>query len=183
MSLKSATIAAFLLLFSPIAFGDQMGPQGDKFYEEAARLENACQQALCRNGYSQQITYSYSQNTKAISDKDLSRLKNIARFQASLWDPSFFELNLQFGQRVFLYEVLTLFKKNEIIGYKIKYSLKAWDLDTCDETVSGDLLENCKSGRISEGSYVSADFHTFFSDEERSVNFRFTNPVNNFEGL
>ncbi len=177
MSLKSALIAAFGILMAPLVYADQMGPNGDKFYEEAAHFENACQHTPCKRGYDHQLTYSYSQNINAISAKDLARLKDIARVQAALWDPSFFEKNLHFGQRVFLYEVLTLLKKGHIIGYKIKYSLKAWDLDTCPADTTLESLENCKSGRISEGSYVSADFLTYFSDEERSISFRFTNPV------
>lgn len=176
MSLKSALIAAFSIFMAPVVYADQMGPDGDKFYEAAAHFENACQTYPCVKGFDHKITYSYAQEINTLSPAILNRLKQVAKVQSSAWDSSFFDKNLYLGERSFLYEVRTMFKFGKIIGYKVKYSLKAWDLDTCPELTHPDQLANCKSGRISEGSYVSADFQTFFSDEERAVTFKFTHP-------
>lgn len=173
MSLKTAFTALLGLTLSSWAFADQMGPNGDKFYEEAAHYEQACQTTPCKKNYSHKIVYNQQQRFSLLSTDVRDALKLIARDQAQIWGDTILEGDYYAAGRTRLDEVLAFYKGTRLIGYKIKYSEKAWYVGDCDFNGKRESLKGCKEGRIIEGSYVSADRQTFFSDEERYAEFYF----------
>lgn len=173
MSLKNAFTALLGLLLSSWALADQMGPNGDKFYEEAARYEHACQTAPCKNNYSHAIVYNQKQRFNQLTPEIRDSLKKVAQDQAQIWGDTILEGDYYAAGRTRLDEVLAFYQGTHLIGYKIKYSEKAWYLGDCEFNGKRESLKGCKEGRIIEGSYVSADHQTFFSDEERYAQFYF----------
>jgi len=173
MSFKTALMALFGICLTSLAFADQMGPNGDKFYEEAAHYENACKEEPCKAPYAEQVVYNQRNKLNKLSAETKEVLRKVASVQAQVWGDTILEGDYYASGRVRLDSVLAFYKDNQLIGYKIQYSEKAWYTGDCDFNGSRDSLKGCKEGRIVEGSYVSSDAQTFFSDEERYAEFSF----------
>lgn len=174
MTMKIMLAAVLGIMTSSLALADKMGPNGDKFYEAAAKFENSCPQGVCKTPYSLQLVYnqstSYNKMEAAISDS----IKSIATDQANGWGDTVFDGNYHVSGRTRLDSVVAYYKGKNLVGYKIQYSEKAWYLDDCKFDGTRESLKGCKEGRIVEGSYVSPDQLTYFSDEERHAEFSFT---------
>lgn len=169
MKIKIVLFAS--LLIGATSFADEMGPNGDKFYEEAARFENACSQVECAAPYSRKVVYTQASHSPATTPEKTKRLKEIAFDQAQIWGDTILEGDYHSAGRTRLDEVVAYYKYNAVVGYKIKYSEKAWYVGSCDFDGSQESLKGCDEGRIVEGSYVSADTLTYFSDEEKYASF------------
>ncbi|MNT00345.1 hypothetical protein D3C72_1347740 [compost metagenome] len=169
----TALMALFLGgLFTSSALADAMGPNGDKFYEEAAHFENACRDGACKPPYASQIVYVQDKNFDKLTVDTKQRLRAIAQDQTSVWDDTILEGDYVATGRTRLDSVVAFFKKDRLVGYKITYSKKAWFTGECHyDGRNRETLQGCKEGRIAEGSYVSADTLTYFSDEERYAEF------------
>lgn len=175
MSLKTAYTALLGLLMTSWALADQMGPNGDKFYEEAAHYEHACEFTPCKSEYSREVVYNQSTRVNKLAPEVRQALKTIAVDQAQIWGDTILEGDYYSAGRTRLDEVLAFYKGERLVGYKITYSEKAWYVGDCNFNGTRESLKDCSSGRIIEGSYVSADHRTFFSDEERYAEFSFIN--------
>jgi hypothetical protein len=101
-------------------------------------------------------------------------IKKIAVEQAQAWGDSILEGDYHAGGRTRLDTVVAYYKGKTLVGYKIQYSEKAWYVGSCKFDGTRASLKDCKEGRIVEGSYVSPDQLTYFSDEERHAEFSFT---------
>lgn len=165
-----ATVAVFTMT-SSMALADQMGPNGDKFYEEAAHFENACLIEPCRGPYAKKVIYDQTRRLNGISTQDRSTLKAVAVAQAQVWGDTILEGDYYSTGRTRLDHVTAFYKNETLVGYKIEYSEKAWYTGDCQFDGNRDSLKACKEGRIVEGSYVSPDAQTYFSDEERYAEF------------
>lgn len=170
----SKLITSVLVLFAvtpAISLADQMGPDGDKFYEEAAHFENACMTGVCQGLYSRKVIYNLKNRLNHMSAKEKVQLKEVAVDQAQVWGDTILEGDYYSAGRTRLDEVVAFFKADELVGYKIQYSEKAWYTGDCAFDGTKESLKGCQEGRIVEGSYVSPDAQTYFSDEERHAGF------------
>lgn len=158
-------------LTSAVAVADQMGPEGDKFYEEAAHFENACMAGECQGIYSKKVVYDQNRRVNKLSEKERTQLKSVAFDQAQVWGDTILEGDYHASGRTRLDQVVAYYKQDSLVGYKIQYSEKAWYTGDCSFNGKRDTLKECKEGRIVEGSYVSPDTQTYFSDEERYAEF------------
>lgn len=156
---------------SSIALADQMGPDGDKFYEEAAHFENACAKTPCQGEYSKKVVYDQDLRINDITTKERSLLKSVAVDQAQVWGDTILEGDYYATGRTRLDRVVAYYKAEALVGYKIQYSEKAWYTGDCQFDGKRESLKACQEGRIVEGSYVSPDSKTYFSDEERYAEF------------
>ncbi|WP_374075942.1 hypothetical protein [Bdellovibrio bacteriovorus] len=173
MSLKTAVLALFGMFAASTSLADQMGPNGDKFYEEAAHYEHACKEEPCKAPYSEQIVYNQKNKLNKLSVETKEVLKKIAVEQAQIWGDTILEGDYHSAGRTRLDSVLAFYKDNQLVGYKIQYSEKAWYTGECEFNGKRESLKDCQEGRIVEGSYVSSDAQTYFSDEERYAEFSF----------
>jgi hypothetical protein len=162
---------AMFTLTSAIALADQMGPDGDKFYEAAAHFENACMNGPCQGDYTKKLIYDQKRKFNKLSEKEQARMKSVAVDQAQVWGDTILEGDYFASGRVRLDQVVAFYKADELVGYKIQYSEKAWYTGECQFNGKRETLKDCQEGRIVEGSYVSPDTQTYFSDEERSAKF------------
>lgn len=166
-------IAAALLnlSFVPAAFADRMGIDGDKFYEEAGHFVNACRENPCVAPYTQQVIYDYESKMDQLSLDNKNLLQKVAFRQAQIWGDSILEGDYYAEGRTRLDRAVAFYRENELVGYKIQYSEKAWYVGECDFNGNMASLPNCQEGRIIEESYVSSDGKTFFSDEDNYASF------------
>ncbi|KHD88649.1 MAG: hypothetical protein OM95_07535 [Bdellovibrio sp. ArHS] len=170
---KIISLALIGLCASTTALADQMGPNGDKFYEEAAHFENACKADPCSGSYSRVIVYDQKAKLNKLSAATKDTLKKVAFDQAQIWGDTILEGDYYASGRTRLDQVVAFYKDQDLVGYKIQYSEKAWYTGDCEFDGSRASLKSCQEGRIVEGSYVSSDTLTYFSDEERYAEFSF----------
>lgn len=173
MTFKLAIIALLGFIAPAISSADSMGPNGDKFYEEAAHYENSCHRNTCTAPYSHKVVYNQRTRYDKLDQRIKVILRQVAIQQATLWGDSLLNEGFYSIKRTRLDHVLAFYKNDTLIGYKIRYSEKAWDVRDCGFNGRRDSLVSCPQGRIVEGSYVSADALTYFSDEERYAEFAF----------
>ncbi len=172
MKAQPIIASIFALVASSTAIADRMGPNGDKFYEEAAHYENSCvPQEDCKAPYTREVLYSIESGINKVEGKVKSKLHRVADEQAQIWGDTILEGDYYSTGRTRIDSILAFYKMGHLIGYKIRYSEKAWYLGDCAFDGSKQSLKGCSVGRITEGSYVSADAKTFFSDEERYAEF------------
>lgn len=173
MFFKFSASTVLGVLISSLAFADQMGPNGDKFYEEAAHYENSCQEGVCNLPYSEQVVFDLERDVNKLPPTEQESLRNVAFDQAQIWGDTILEGDYVADGQTRLDKVLAFYKDNQLVGYKIQYSEKAWYTGDCNYDGKEESLNNCQDGRIEEGSYVSADMQTYISDEERYAEFSF----------
>ncbi|MBO9665854.1 MAG: hypothetical protein J7501_03470 [Bdellovibrio sp.] len=164
-------VAAMITVSASFALADHMGPQGDKFYDEAAHFTNACQKSPCQAPYSMKVVYNQKSRLNKMEIEEVNVLKQIAFDQAQVWGDTILEGDFYSAGRTRLDEVKAFYRDERIVGFKIRYSEKAWDTGECAFDGTKASLKGCKLGRIIEESYVSTDFRTFFTDEDRQADF------------
>lgn len=170
MSMK--LLFAAVTVFASLASADEMGPNGDKFYEEAAHFANACVSDTCKAPYSIQTVYSQKSRRSKLDAQMTEAFKKVAFDQAQIWGDTILEGDYHASGRTRLDVVKAIYKGDQVVGYKIRYSEKAWYTGQCEfDGRSKETLKNCKLGRISEESYVSTDLRTYFSDEDKLADF------------
>ncbi|WP_413582789.1 hypothetical protein [Bdellovibrio sp. HCB288] len=168
---SKSILAAVLVLSATPAFADHMGPNGDKFYDEAAHFTAACNQTACRAPYSAAVVYSQTPRVNRLEQNSAEALRTVTSYQAQIWSDTILGGDYYAAGRTRMDSVVAYFKKDRLVGYKIRYSEKAWNTSNCAFNGKRDSLKGCQEGRISEESYVSPDFQTFFTDEERQADF------------
>lgn len=173
MAMKIVLAAVLGLLTSSLAWADRMGPNGDKFYESAAHFENACGTGECKAPFKRIESYNVKTSIDTLDAKIKVEMKKVANDQAEAWGDTILEGDYYSSGRTRLDSVSAYYKGKTLVGYKITYSEKAWFVGDCKYDGSRESLKGCKEGRIVEVSYVSPDFLTYFSDEERYAEFSF----------
>lgn len=174
MSMKFMLAAVLGIMTSSLALADKMGPNGDKFYEAAAKFENACSQETCKAPYTSLLVYNQATRLNKLTALITADIRKIAVEQAHAWGDATLDGEYQAAGRTRLDQVVAYYKGKNLVGYKIQYSEKAWYVGDCNFDGSLESLKSCKQGRVVEGSYVSPDLLTYFSDEERHAEFSFT---------
>ncbi|WP_413576109.1 hypothetical protein ACLVWU_17130 [Bdellovibrio sp. HCB290] len=168
---SKAVLVAVLSLSVSSAFADHMGPNGDKFYDEAAHFTAACNQTACRAPYSAALVYYQASRMNKLEQNSSEALRTVANYQAQIWSDTILGGDYYAAGRTRMDSVVAFFKKDRLVGFKIRYSEKAWNTSECAFNGKRDSLKGCQEGRISEESYVSPDFQTYFTDEERQAAF------------
>ncbi|MEN0058664.1 MAG: hypothetical protein AAGB31_07505, partial [Bdellovibrio sp.] len=173
MKAKIFLISLGVIFSASWSFADQMGPDGDKFYEEAAHFENACRNTPCKAPYAMTILYNQKTRLNKLNPATRDQLKNVVIDQAQVWRDTILEGDYYAAGRTRLDWVQAYYKNDTVVGYKVQYSEKAWYVGDCDFNGQHSSLKECTEGRISEVSYVSPDFKTYFTDEDRYAEFAF----------
>lgn len=174
MNSKLLASTLFSVLISTIAWADQMGPEGDKFYEETAHYVHACKNPNgCQTPYRNEVIYNHRKEINRLTPESKEALKKISTEQAQIWGDTILEGDYVADGQTRLDNVFALLKNDQLVGYKILYSEKAWYIGDCEYDGRDESLETCAKGRIVESTFVSPDMQTFFSDEENQADFAF----------
>lgn len=167
----STLLAAFLV---STAWADEAGPNSNKFYEDTAAYEYACEnENACVSPYRNEVVYNHSRQINKLADSTKDALNEISFSQAQIWGDTILEGDYAADGNTRLDSVLAYFKGDRLIGYKIRYSEKAWYTGECDYDGQEESLVSCAKGRISEGSFVAADLQTFYTNENEQADFAF----------
>lgn len=121
----------------------------------------------CPDSYREVTLYSSTdRNYRFLDNYQMNQLYRVSTAQARIWADTILESDYVADGKTVLNSVIGIFKYGHLVAYKITYSERAWDVSSCDydyETESG--VEKCTEGRISESSFVSLDFRTYFRDD------------------
>jgi hypothetical protein len=171
---KISIATFFTIIHCAVAMADQTGPNGKQFFEEVTKYEIFCKnESNCQGEYQNEVVFSLREQLNKIGIANSEVLKKISIDQAQIWGDTILEGDYVADGQTRLDQASALYKNRELIGYKIKYSEKAWYVGNCEYNGSESSLVDCDAGRIIEVSYVSADLQTFFVDEEQTASFAF----------
>jgi hypothetical protein len=167
-----AVISVFLSTIVSVKTIWAAGDSGRLFYHEMQNFSSACNFENCRSPYSIQNLYRLSEGQKI--DVDLKKIFNkIADTQAQVWGDTILEGDYVAEGNTRVDRISKLYKNQELIGYFLTYSEKAWNTADCSyDGLRASTLSGCVAGRIVESSYVSPDFREYFYDESTSARFK-----------
>ncbi len=166
MKIIHLTLVFCSLLISGFATADERGPDA-KAFEAQWQAPH-------------QIQRIYARNETAVLEKELYKvLTSVAFQQAQIWADTILGGDYHAAGQTRLDQVDALYNGEILIGYRIMYSEKAWDLSQCSyyETPvekRDQVLVNCSEGRILEASFVSPSFETFIRDSNQFAEFQAT---------
>lgn len=146
----------------------------DKFFAETAAYARACQtDNSCQAPFRNEVVYSRSGEFSKLGKNTVESLKEISFVQAQIWGDTILEGDYAADGETRLEKVLAIFNGDNLIGYHIEYSEKAWYTGNCEYSGQKEQLLKCTQGRISERSYVSADLEYYGTDYDRTADFAF----------
>ncbi|MFN7728130.1 MAG: hypothetical protein ACK5P7_03125 [Bdellovibrio sp.] len=110
---------------------------------------------------------------RALGTVKRAQLKELGvRLAEDLWGDTILEGPFEHAGRYRLDQVQKLMLHDVLVGYRITYSDKAWDLDTCSYDPSNRRsLETCETGRITESAFVDQDALNIYRDYEAMAEF------------
>lgn len=171
--LQTITLAGLILslLSSPRTIWAAETPT-QKFYKEMQAFSSACNLQNCENPYSTKTLYRLSEGQKIDSDLQKIFIK-IADTQAQIWGDTILEGDYVAEGKTRVDRIEMLYKNQELIGYLLTYSEKAWNTSDClYDGLRASTLVGCVAGRIVESSYVSLNFRDYFYDEKTAASFK-----------
>lgn len=171
MSKKLIGVFVFGYMFRSALFASEIVNSNINFNSEITKLSSMCSQENCDKPYSKLVSYHYLEQKKI--DENLKKiLERISYKQAQIWADTILEGDYAADGNTRLDKVINLYKNNELIGYLITYSEKAWNTSDCNyDGINDASLAGCVSGRIIESSYVSLDFKEYFYDDKTAAVF------------
>lgn len=142
------------------------------FQGEIAKLSPLCAEESCDLPYSKRLSYSFSSQQPI--DPELKKiLERISFNQAQIWGDTILEGDYAAEGNTRLDKIVQLFRNDELIGYLITYSERAWNTSDCQyDGIHDSTLAGCVEGRIYESSYVSIDFKEYFYDSKTMAVFK-----------
>ena len=76
------------------------------------------------------------------------------------------------SERFRIEEIQKLVVDSEHVGYRVTYSDKAWDVESCQyDPRNASSLQSCRSGRIKESAFIDLELQVIFRDEEARAGF------------
>jgi hypothetical protein len=134
--------------------------------------QKTCPKLNCPEQAMRVVQMSTSEN-RALGTAKRALLKaRGVQLAEDLWGDTILEGPFEHAGRYRLDQVQKLMLHDALIGYRITYSDKAWDLDTCSYDPSDRRsLDNCETGRITESAFVDQDAVKVYRDYEAMAEF------------
>lgn len=160
------------ILMGSVSFAVEELQSTQNFYSEMTKLSSMCQEENCEKPYSKLVIYHHIDKTDV--DAKLKKiLERISFKQAQIWGDTILEGDYAAEGNTRLDKVTNLYKNDELLGYQITYSEKAWDTTNClYDGINDSTLSGCIPGRIIESSYVSLEFKEYFYDDKTAAVFK-----------
>ena len=148
-----------------------MQAKAETFAQTVSDLEDHCENVQCREPFRIGFLYRYSQGgEKNYANK--KTFETIAFDQAQIWGDTILEGDFYADGITRVDRVARIYRNDKLVAYVVTYSEKAWYLSDCHyDGVRSITLLGCTPGRITESSYVSPDFKTYFYTERTMANF------------
>jgi hypothetical protein len=166
-------VFCFFALFFTFISASYSFVSSEAFWDEIYRSQSFCADLACEKSSVKKRPIKTSEWIK-ISPEVRAELRKIARTLVNEnWPESILEGDFIIKGHTRLDEVYFLMKNNESIGYWISYSVRAWDVSTCDyDPIEHRDLSDCREGRIYEGAFVHSSLKDYNVDRYFSAHFK-----------
>lgn len=156
--------------FANYNYADVPGTQLKELREEIEILNRACARGTCKAPFQRLELIE-------LNPPQMAQFQEIATDLAQVWGDTILEGDYYADGNTRIDSILALYKDDKVFAYRIHYFERAWYLANCDfKSQNLESLRSCDEGRITESTYVSADFKTFFRDPSHFVDFIPLNP-------
>lgn len=130
----------------------------------------SCDQTCLPNIYSESFQ---SKQLRQLPRPLFHKLQMLAYEQAQIWGDTILEGDYVADGNTKIDRITVIKRGNQIIGYAITYSERAWFVGECRYVHNQpDTLTGCKEGRIYETSFASADLSEAKVDENQFAVFK-----------
>ena len=162
------------MTLSLTAHADEYGADAKPFQKQIDEAVQDCSFGNCNPGVfsSRELYTSDSPKKTSLKTAEVAAFQKIAEQQSYIWMDTVLEGPYTTDGKTVLDNITAIFKNKKLIGYRISYSEKAWNTETCEyDSENEDSLKDCDQGLISEGTWVSPALTTFFRDEDAIADF------------
>lgn len=130
--------------------------------------------SMCRNGITAQVLEN--NEIRQLPQGLRAKLYQIAYSQAQIWGDTILEGDYASEGKVTLDAVTLIRSQTKVIGYRIRYSERAWFVGDCAYTYNNpNTLKACPEGRIYESSFISTDLSDVEVDKNQFADFVYRN--------
>lgn len=142
------------------------------FNERIQEAQKQCPMLNCP-GLSVQVTDLSITEYRALGTETRIQLKQLATLLAEdVWGDSILEGPYENLGRYKIDWIQKVLIDSEQAGFRVTYSDKAWDTETCDYNPEDrSTLDSCQSGRIVESAFINLALDSIYRDEEAMAEF------------
>jgi len=164
--------SVFQVLFLSILLISSSALASTAFWDEIQISQNACGNLACDHSTIRKKLITTGE-WRRLAPKARGELRRIARSLVNEnWPDTILEGDYIIKGHTRLDNVYFLLKDDQIIGFWMLYSVKAWDVSSCDyDPIGHKDLTGCIEGRISEGAFVHLNLKTFEVDRYHAADF------------
>jgi len=168
MSLKFQSFLVMIVLsVSSLAYASL------SFWDDIHQSQNLCANLSCNESPIKKQEITAAQWRKIAPDIREELRKIARRLVNENWPDTILEGDYVIKGHTRLDEVAFLVKNGEVIGFWIYYSVRAWDISSCDyDPIDNDNLASCAEGRIYEGAFVHLNLQSFDVDRHHAAQFK-----------
>lgn len=162
----------FVLSLSFVSLPAQAGPMSN-LEKQVLEAQKRCPRLNCPDSAVQVLQLSRSELT-ALGKASRARMKTlVVELARNLWPDTILEGPYEHANIFRTDSIQKLLIHDRLAGYRVAYSDKAWDLDTCDYLPeTPETLRSCDTGRIYEAAFLDKELREVFRDEEALAEFR-----------
>lgn len=137
-----------------------------QFEKTIEKLQLLCPKSQCQNQIQVQPIYQNQRFYISPAPTKHFQILNQRAFElVQAWGDTILESDYIVSGQVRMDSVHAIYAQNNLIAYKIIYSMKSFNLARCPQARQSS--SNCTPGRIYEGSFISADFNHAVIDKNQ----------------
>lgn len=170
MTAKILLTLTSLLLFATPSFAGIPTNELKQLRENIEGLNRACARGTCKAPFEKVELAN-------LPPEQIAPFQEIATDLAQVWSDTILEGDYHADGKTYVDSITALYIDGKIFAYRIHYFERAWYVGNCEfNPENPESLSLCDEGRITESSYVSADFKLFMRDPSGFVDFISLNP-------
>jgi hypothetical protein len=133
---------------------------------QVLEAQKICPKLNCPDSSVLLVTMTSTEMKKLGKDVREQMKMLVVEFARDQWPDTILEGPFEHANRFKIEKLQKLLIDDEHVGYRITYSDKAWDLDSCEYAPDKpESLKECKTGRIVESAFVDLALTLIFRDE------------------
>jgi hypothetical protein len=144
--------------------------QHKQFERTIEQLHKQCPQLNCQNTLQVQTIFQNQQfYVNQFPVKYLQILNQRAKELVQVWGDTILESDYIVNGKIRIDLIQAVYHNRQLITFKIVYSMQGFDLTQCPTNAR--TQQQCKPGRIYEGSFISANFEHAVIDKNQVAKF------------
>lgn len=168
-----ATLLYFCVLILTAMMPLSFAKAGDELQRQIEDVQTRCPRLNCPSEMIWVVSFPAAEQKK-LTKADKAELKGrVLELIAEAWPEAILQDELLNSNRIRIDKIEKLVIEGQHSGYRVSYSDKAWELNTCDyQPGDSSSLKDCKTGRIFESAFMALDFDHVFPDAQARATFQ-----------